>query len=399
MKNFAQFSIIKQQKQTLAIALFTFITLTELSQEQCIKANCISKVQTTSSLCLRQTDGTAITGGNVQFVGDQCDSTNRYYCDPSIDQNTQKYTGQCTKNNSQFEYLPTYIQFPGELCDERRALFECGFGYRKCMAKRCYGYLQGENCINSADCNPHLYCDQSSKTCKYALQSEGLCTSSDQCDMGQVCKFDSNLAAQGRCKKYFSLATGTPVYAKVPHDLFVCQEGFGALDSNQKYFQLNLQLVPVLGVIDVRTFQPGLYRCGKEINSINAGKNCTTYSDCPSNVQGVFAQCGCTYSGTNKKCDILHSNFEYQQFLDAVICFVLNLMCKKMKAFYYLPNYDADQCLLTHSNQYLFSEIDETQLWCDPDRYSVLLGLDTAMGRVILNLAVMIGAMSVYSLL
>jgi len=57
----------------------------------------------------------------------------------------------------------------GELCDERRALFECGFGYRKCMANRCYGYLQGENCINSADCNPHLYCDSTEKTCKYAL--------------------------------------------------------------------------------------------------------------------------------------------------------------------------------------------------------------------------------------
>jgi len=31
-----------------------------------------------------------------------------------------------------------------------------------------------------------------------------------------------------------------------------------------------------------------------------------------------------------------------------------------MKSFYYLPNYDADSCLLTYSNQYLFSEIDET---------------------------------------
>lgn len=51
------------------------------------------------------------------------------------------------------------------------------------------------------------------------------------------------------------------------------------------------------------------------------------------------------------------------------------MMCKKMKAFYYLPNYNADFCLLSHSNQYLFSEIDETQLWCSPNRYSTLLGL------------------------
>jgi len=49
--------------------------------------------------------------------------------------------------------------------------------------------------------------------------------------MGLVCKFDSSLQPQGRCKRYFSLATGTPVYAKQPQDLFVCQDGFGALDS------------------------------------------------------------------------------------------------------------------------------------------------------------------------
>jgi len=55
------------------------------------------------------------------------------------------------------------------------------------------------------------------------------------------------------------------------------------------------------------------------------------------------------------------------------------MMCKKMKAFYYLPNLNADFCLNTYSNQYLFSELDETQLWCSPDRYSTLLGLSNAM--------------------
>lgn len=46
-----------------------------------------------------------------------------------------------------------------------------------------------------------------------------------------------------------------------------------------------------------------------------------------------------------------------------------------MKAFYFLPNYGADFCMATYANQYLFSEIDETQLWCNPDRYATLLGL------------------------
>jgi hypothetical protein len=53
-------------------------------------------------------------------------------------------------------------------------------------------------------------------------------------------------------------------------------------------------------------------------------------------------------------------------------------MCKKMQAFYYLPNYGASECLNIYANQYLFSEIDETQLWCSPDRYQTLLGLQHA---------------------
>lgn len=50
-----------------------------------------------------------------------------------------------------------------------------------------------------------------------------------------------------------------------------------------------------------------------------------------------------------------------------------------MKAYYYLPNLNADFCLNTHSNQFLFSELDETQLWCTPNRYATLLGLSNAV--------------------
>lgn len=77
-------------------------------------------------------------------------------------------------------------------------------------------------------------------------------------------------------------------------------------------------IVPVPGVLDVRTFTPGLYRCGKELRSLNAGNECKTHTDCPSNVDGVYAHCGCTYSDQSKRCDILHSNTEYIDFLDAV---------------------------------------------------------------------------------
>jgi len=228
--------------------------------------------------------GSATSGGNVVFVGDLCDSTNRYYCDPSVD-SSNMYTGKCVQNTLFFEYYPTYIQFPGELCDPNRAFYECGFGYKKCMAKRCYGYLAGENCISSADCNPHLYCDQSNQTCSYAVQLGGSCTSNDQCDMGMRCVFDSNIALTGICQNYFSLPSNTPVYASQASDLFVCADGFGFLDA------------PNNGTYDVRNFQQGLYRCGKELLSTSAGQTCTSYLDCPTNIAGVYAYCGCTYSG------------------------------------------------------------------------------------------------------
>ena len=140
------------------------------SQAVCIKATCLSKSQTSTTSCLRQSDGTATSGGNVQFIFDQCDTTDRMFCDPFIDSTTVKYNGTCSRNTSQFEYFPTYIQFPGELCDPNRAFYECGFGYRKCLSRRCYGYLVGEACVSSADCNPHLYCDvQFTRTCQYAV--------------------------------------------------------------------------------------------------------------------------------------------------------------------------------------------------------------------------------------
>jgi hypothetical protein len=83
----------------------------------------------------------------------------------------------------------------------------------------------------------------------------------------------------------------------------MCTDGYGFLD------------IPLPGVVDVRTFQSGLYRCGKEITSTNVGQTCKTYHDCPSSVTGVFAQCGCTYSDTGKRCDLLHSNTEYQDYI------------------------------------------------------------------------------------
>lgn len=58
-------------------------------------------------------------------------------------------------------------------------------------------------------------------------------------------------------------------------------------------------------VADINIFTEGLYRCGKELFSTNAGATCTSNTDCPTSQTGVYASCGCTYSDTSMKCDIL----------------------------------------------------------------------------------------------
>jgi len=117
--------------------------------------------------------------------------------------------GECLTNTTTFVNEPTYIQFPGELCNEINALLSCGFAGRGCKANRCYGINKDFPCRNSGECNPTLYCDSALKVCKKAKQKDEVCASSDQCDMGMRCRFESDVSVQGYCTKYFSLPSGS----------------------------------------------------------------------------------------------------------------------------------------------------------------------------------------------
>jgi hypothetical protein len=55
------------------------------------------------------------------------------------------------------------------------------------------------------------------------------------------------------------------------------------------------------------------------------------------------------------------------------------MMCKKMQSLHYLKNYGISDELELYSNEYLFPEIDETQIWCNPDRSLILLGKDNSI--------------------
>jgi hypothetical protein len=69
-------------------------------------------------------------------------------------------------------------------------------------------------------------------------------------------------------------------------DLFVCQDGFGSLDTPQS------------SVVDITIFEEGLYRCGKALKSTNAGLTCSSYLDCPTSTNSIYASCKCTYADT-----------------------------------------------------------------------------------------------------
>ena len=111
------------------------------------------------------------------------------------------------------------------------------------------------------------------------------------------------------CTKFFSLPKNSLLYAWREEDLFLCKDGYGLLVGNSESEPLN----PF-------SFQSGQYSCGSKngIKSLRAGATCKSERDCPSNVNGTYAQCECSYSSTDKVCGILQENAEFTDYLLSV---------------------------------------------------------------------------------
>jgi hypothetical protein len=132
---------------------------------------------------------------------------------------------------------------------------------------------------------------------------------------------------KGVCTKLFSLPKNTVFYAWTEEDLFLCKDGYGLLVSASSG-----------QAIDPFKFESGLYQCGSKngIKSLRAGAQCSTEKDCPSNVNGTFAQCECSYGTNEKVCGILHENAEFTDYLQAVCHLIFNIF--RSKTSYNKPN-------------------------------------------------------------
>jgi len=96
------------------------------------------------------------------------------------------------------------------------------------------------------------------------------------------------------------------LYASDEQDLFLCSDGYGLLNSKGVGFL-------------TQQFASGVYECGAKpgLKSLRAGYPCQAEKDCPTNINGTFATCDCTYSG-KKVCGLLWGNIEFLDYIQAV---------------------------------------------------------------------------------
>ena len=102
---------------------------------------------------------------------------------------------------------------------------------------------------------------------------------------------------------------GSTIYAKTEDDTLVCKDGFAWLKS-------------VSGSYKYKTganFEAGDYKCGKSVTSKNAGKECSSSSDCKTSQSDVKAVCACSYGSSKSICGILTGNSEWQDYFEALV--------------------------------------------------------------------------------
>jgi len=101
------------------------------------------------------------------------------------------------------------------------------------------------------------------------------------------------------------LEEGEEVFAWEYEDTLLCQDG------------LALPIDGYRGQLSLFNFQTGVYICGKKVKSFNAGRECSSYEDCPTNVEGLYAECGCSFSNPSKICGIMNQNTEALEHVEA----------------------------------------------------------------------------------
>ena len=298
--------------------------------------------------------------------------------------------GTWQSNATRYEFFPILISLPGEICDPKRAIYECAYGYRSCSAYRWIGFLQNEVCQMHEDWNPGLYWDSTLGTWQKIKDLGSVCKTSPECGRIAAWIYQSSADANGKCTEYFTLSDDTAIYAISEQDTFACKAGYAWLSSASGVYEYKVGA----------DFQVGTYTWGKSVLSQNAGSEWTSSTDCKTSLSSVNAKCGCSYGSSITIWGILTGNVEWQSYFTSVQTYYkatkdchnarnfdgiwtmndLNneKMCKKVTAKNYLYYTNAPAWVKLYSNKYLFPEVDEVEYWWDDERKYVLLGINSS---------------------
>jgi len=99
-----------------------------------------------------------------------------------------------SQKNATCDVLDQNTRYPGDYCEKDE---QCISG--SCSDKECVGKVYDQECTNTYDCNPGLYCNMTANTCKYQVEEGGDCDHWYECRNNLTCNL-------GQCIPYFSLS-------------------------------------------------------------------------------------------------------------------------------------------------------------------------------------------------
>lgn len=289
---------------TLAFSLFS------VAHSQCLKYTCqdlkSNNITAGGAFCVYQP---AFNPGEIFVDKDVCNSTTtdeRKYCvalnvNGLMGEEASKLKGTCTAV-SKLPKLGYEIKLPGERCDAGQFLSKCAYGKRRCLNERCLGFYEGEECADSKDCNPVLYCN-AGKCSQFKKEGEP-CKFDEECGRDKMCYTggpgSKASGMPGLCKPFFSLEDGQKV--DIESTIFnhlLCKSGYAndrSITQSEEYG-----------------------KCGSKIIGFNSGEECSSSSNCPTNDLVVNSNCLCTpNSGGKSFCTFEKGGSEWIEVVDSV---------------------------------------------------------------------------------
>lgn len=190
------------------------------------------------------------------------------------------------------------LAYPGEKCDDKSDCYS-----DSCKDSKCKGKEESETCKADTDCDPELYCDSGTKTCRKLRAINKSCLKDWECDYGTFCYVPLGYN-DGKCTSYFSLTSGTQLNSCKGEVIdYQCETGFCLIDDND----------PVLGPI---------YTCSQTFSlKIDPKEPCSNNFDCIGFNQDeseslLYSKCDCSYSQSGEAyCELLPGDEVYAKYI------------------------------------------------------------------------------------